>query len=91
MTERLIRLQALIAEQQADFNMRTVDMVVPVLLDGRGNREGQLHGRTPYMQAVHVQASERLFGEIVNVRINAAFTNSISGEVVTNETILRAA
>lgn len=84
-TERLARLQGLINEQQTEFNMRSVDMVMPVLLESEGSRDGQLHGRTPYMQAIHIRANPRLLGQIVNVRIIAAHANSVSGEIVTTE------
>lgn len=90
-TERLMALQALVNEHQLSFNMDCVDMIMPVLLDGKGQREGQLMGRSPYMQSVHVNAPTRLFGEIVNIRMTAAHANSLSGEIVTNENILIAA
>jgi tRNA-2-methylthio-N6-dimethylallyladenosine synthase len=90
-TERLLQLQALVNEQQLSFNMDCVDMIMPVLLDGKGQREGQLMGRSPYMQSVHVQAPSRLFGEVVNIRMTAAHANSLSGEIVTADDFVLAA
>ncbi|MGF1605301.1 MAG: tRNA (N6-isopentenyl adenosine(37)-C2)-methylthiotransferase MiaB [Rhodothalassiaceae bacterium] len=52
--QRLARLQALLNEQQAAFNQASIGQVMPVLLEREGRRAGQLVGRTPYMQAVHV-------------------------------------
>jgi tRNA-2-methylthio-N6-dimethylallyladenosine synthase len=77
--ERLARLQALLAELQADYNAASVGRRMEVLLDRRGRRPGQLVGRGPYMQAVHVDAPETRLGDIVTVRITAAHPNSLAG------------
>lgn len=90
-TERIQRLQNLLNEQQLDFNRRTIGLTLPVLLDGKGNRDGQLHGRTPYNQAIHVNANDRLFGQVVDVEISGAHANSVSGEIVTIEKIVKSA
>lgn len=80
--ERLAELQALLDEQQAAFNREAVGRIMPVLLDRRGRRRGQLAGRSPYMQAVHLDAAEVLLGELALVRIEAAHANSLSGRLV---------
>lgn len=90
-TERLMQLQSLVNEQQIEFNMNCVDMIMPVLLDGKGQKDGQLMGRTPYMQSVHVNAPSRLYGQIMPVRMIAAHANSMTGEIVTDEHELLAA
>ncbi|HEY8963944.1 MAG TPA: tRNA (N6-isopentenyl adenosine(37)-C2)-methylthiotransferase MiaB, partial [Alphaproteobacteria bacterium] len=71
-SERLTSLQALLREQQAQFNADCVGKIMPVLFDGHGNKPGQLYGRTMYNQAIHVQAAERLFGHIAQVTVTAA-------------------
>jgi tRNA-2-methylthio-N6-dimethylallyladenosine synthase len=53
-----------------------------VLLERRGKRAGQLVGRSPYMQAVHVTAPERFLGRIVQVRIGAGHANSLAGSLL---------
>ncbi len=80
---RLSALQDLLNTQQLAFNQRTVGATVPVLLDREGRRPGQLVGRSPYMQAVHVDAAADVFGEIVPVVISAARANSVAGSVAT--------
>jgi tRNA-2-methylthio-N6-dimethylallyladenosine synthase len=80
-TARLDALQALLNHQQAAFNARAVGRVLPVLLDRRGRRAGQLAGRTPFMQATHVAADEGLLGAVVPVRIEAASANSLAGRI----------
>ena len=51
---------------------------MPVLLDRHGRKPGQLAGKSPYMQAVHVMAPATLLGEIVELRISEALPNSLS-------------
>jgi tRNA-2-methylthio-N6-dimethylallyladenosine synthase len=79
--ERLAALQALIVKQQREFNHSCIGRVLPVLLAKSGRHEGQLAGRSPYLQSVHVAAPAHRIGEIVPVRIAAASTNSLSGAV----------
>jgi tRNA-2-methylthio-N6-dimethylallyladenosine synthase len=78
--ERLARLQALIEEQQQAFNLAQVGRVLPVLMEKSGRREGQIAGRSPYLQAVHCPGEERLIGQIVPTRIVSAARNSLAGE-----------
>ena len=55
-SERLSVLQALITDQKLAFNKGTIGVTMPVLLDRRGRKAGQLAGRTPYLQAIQVDA-----------------------------------
>jgi len=82
-TERLHGLQQVLGEQGHAFNHRSVGMRLPVLFDGHGKRAGQLIGRSPYMQPVHVQAPDRLIGRTVEVEITEAHPNSLRGRVAT--------
>ena len=79
---RLQALQKLLREQQIAFNESKIGQTVPVLVTGRGRREGQAHGRSPWMQAVHFNGPENLTGEIVDVKITDASLNSLSGDLV---------
>ena len=85
-TARLAVLQMLLNEQQLAFNKATIGRTMPVLLDRPGRRDGQLVGRSPYMQAVHLDAAGELLGEIVDVRIETGLANSLSGRIVATET-----
>ena len=80
--ERLARLQGLIAEQQTTFNESFIGKIIPVLLDRKGKFEGQLLGKSEYMQSVYVSVDEKILGQIVNVKITGGFLNSLSGEVL---------
>lgn len=77
--ERLARLQALLNEQQRAFNAAQIERVLPVLVSGKGRRAGQMHGRSPYLQAVHFEDDTARDGDIVPVRILAASQNSLTG------------
>ena len=85
-TERLARLQALVLEQQLAFNRKCVGVTLPVLLDRKGKRPGQLQGRSPYNQSVYIAANERLMGEIVEVDIKEGFDQSLTGHIKQLET-----
>jgi len=79
--ERLQSLQALINAQQAAFNADMVGRTLPVLLERAGRHAGQLVGRSPYMQSVHLDAPESLRNQIVEVTIDQGRANSLSGRL----------
>ena len=80
--ERLQRLQDLLNRQQRAFNEACVGRVFPVLLEKPGRHAGQLVGRSPYLQAVHLTAPESLLGAIVAVRVAAVGSHALAGELV---------
>ena len=81
--DRLAGLQQLLGEQQMAFNHRTAGQRLPVLLERRGKHPGQLVGRTPFMQSVHVQAPARLLGHLVEADITEARPSSLHGRIAT--------
>jgi tRNA-2-methylthio-N6-dimethylallyladenosine synthase len=80
-SRRLAELQAELNRQQLAFNQSCVGMTLPVLFEKRGARDGQLVGRSPFMQAVHADLPETLIGEIKDVHISHAKPNSLQGTV----------
>jgi tRNA-2-methylthio-N6-dimethylallyladenosine synthase len=80
--ERLARLQALLIEQQAAFNQTCVGQTMPVLLEKPGRQKGQMIGRSPYLQSVHLEAPETDIGRLVDVQILSVGPNSLSGHDV---------
>jgi tRNA-2-methylthio-N6-dimethylallyladenosine synthase len=76
---RLQKLQALVHDQQTAFNAAMVGRTVPILLEKPGRDPGQLVGRSPYLQTVHIQAEPGLIGTIVDTHISGVGTNSLSG------------
>ena len=81
--ERLAVLQARLNAQQAAFNAAQVGRVLPVLFERPGRKSGQIAGRSPYLQAVHVEAGEARIGEIFSVHVTHAGPNSLSGVIIT--------
>jgi tRNA-2-methylthio-N6-dimethylallyladenosine synthase len=77
--QRLAELQALLRGQQARFNAGCVGLTLPVLFTGRGRHPGQVAGRSPFLQPVHVLGAEDLAGREIPVEIAAALPNSLSG------------
>ena len=78
-SDRLAALQVLLERQQRSFNESCVGRVLPVLLEKPGRHDGQLVGRSPYLQSVHLAAAGQRIGEIVPVLILAASANSLAG------------
>ncbi|HEY3947434.1 tRNA (N6-isopentenyl adenosine(37)-C2)-methylthiotransferase MiaB [Phenylobacterium sp.] len=77
--ERLARLNALLDEQARAFNAAQVGQTLPVLFERPGRHAGQLIGRSPYLQAVHATAPDRLIGQVVPVKIESAARMSLGG------------
>ena len=80
-SERLDRLQALLRQQQLAFNRAMIGRRLPVLLEKPGRHPGQLIGRSPYLQSVHLDAAAALIGRIVPVDILALAPNSLAGRL----------
>jgi tRNA-2-methylthio-N6-dimethylallyladenosine synthase len=81
-SERLARLQATLAESQAAFNAACVGRVTEILFEKPGRQEGQLIGRSPWLQSVHADADPALIGHIARVRLESAQQNSLAGRVI---------
>jgi tRNA-2-methylthio-N6-dimethylallyladenosine synthase len=78
-TDRLHRLQRTIDGCQAAFNRRCLGRTVSVLFERAGRYDGQIVGRSPYLQPVQVEASASLIGQIADVTITEIASNSLFG------------
>ena len=76
---RLQALQKLVTAQQTAFNRQMVGRTLPVLLEKPGRDPGQLVGKSPYLQPVHVSGGPHLIGMIVDAHITGVGSNSLSG------------
>src|SRR5690606_27902515 len=84
-SERLAALQALLAQQQKNFNAAMTGRSLPVLLERPGRHPGQFVGRSPYMQAVHLEQrpeGDLEIGQIVAVEILSAEPHSLRGSAM---------
>ncbi|HEX7758239.1 MAG TPA: tRNA (N6-isopentenyl adenosine(37)-C2)-methylthiotransferase MiaB [Caulobacteraceae bacterium] len=78
--DRLARLLAVLDAQQTTFNQAQVGRGLPVLFERPGRRPGQVVGRSPYLQPVHMEGPQSLIGQIVPVRIQTAHRGSLAAE-----------
>ena len=87
---RLQQLQSLLNAQQLAFNQDQIGRTLPVLFEKPSKQPGQISGRSPYLQPVHVDLPRHLDaeaalaamrGRILPVEISAAHGNSLSGIV----------
>ena len=82
MDERLKQLQAQIIADQLAFNQATVGKRCSVLIEKPGRKPGQLVGKSPWLQSVHVYAEGSQIGDMIEVDIVSAGPNSLAGERV---------
>ncbi|MFL5281275.1 MAG: tRNA (N6-isopentenyl adenosine(37)-C2)-methylthiotransferase MiaB [Rhodopila sp.] len=84
---RLQALQALLREQQARFGAGCVGLDLPILFTGSGRHPGQIVGRSPFLQPVHVIGTPSLIGNETMVRIVASHPNSLAGTLIQEKQI----
>ncbi len=80
--QRLAQLQSLLTTQQASFNEACRGRVLDVLLEKPGRQNGQLIGRSPYLQSVFIEAGDKSIGDTVKVAIESVGPNSLTGDMV---------
>ena len=86
--ERLQTLQQLLNTQQLAFNHSALGKTLPVLFEKTSQSKQdkkagivveQISGKTEHGHTVHVVGNARLIGNIINVKIDEAYANSIRG------------
>jgi len=80
MDDRLHRLQERINVHQLAFNRSKIGADTQVLIERRGRHDGQMIGRSPWLQSVHVE-TDAAPGDIVDVTLVAAGANSMAGAI----------
>ncbi|MEZ0495926.1 tRNA (N6-isopentenyl adenosine(37)-C2)-methylthiotransferase MiaB [Sphingomonas sp. IW22] len=78
MDDRLQQLQAALNRDQAAFNAATVGRTCTVLIERRGKLPGQMLGKSPWLQSVHLMTDAPI-GALVEVEIVQAGPNSLGG------------
>jgi len=76
---RLDALQKLLLSQQYAFDDSQIGKIMPVLFEKVAREEGQIMGRTPYLQPVHVKTDAALIGQVASVKIEKRTANSLHG------------
>ena len=87
-SERLQQLQSVLNEHQFDFNKACVGQTMRMLIERKGRHNGQLSGRSPYMQSVTLEGNERLIGQVVDVVVESGHANGIRARILTDEQVL---
>ena len=77
--ERLQRLNELVNKYSRESNERLLNKTVPVLIDGKSEKEGMFSGYTNTNKLVNVNLDDSFVGKIVNVKITDAKTWSLDG------------
>jgi tRNA-2-methylthio-N6-dimethylallyladenosine synthase len=78
--ERLERLLKLQRQITFEINQSYLGSVQSVLVEGLGKRPGQVSGRADSGKTVNFTGNPALIGSFVEVRITAAYQNSLVGE-----------
>ena len=86
-SERLLILQALLDEQRRAFSRSLVGRKLEVLFERRGRHQGQISGKSPYLQTVNVEggddaAASSAVGALRSVEITSVLPNSLAGRLV---------
>jgi tRNA-2-methylthio-N6-dimethylallyladenosine synthase len=75
---RLDALQKLLLAQQYGFDESLIGQTVPVLFEKPARNLGQVMGRSPYLQPVHVEGDAAI-GAVTPVKITRRTANSLHG------------
>jgi tRNA-2-methylthio-N6-dimethylallyladenosine synthase len=78
MDERLARLQERIVAQALAFNRSKVGADTQILIDRTGRGAGQMVGKSPWLQSVHV-VTDAPIGAMLDVTLTSAGPNSLGG------------
>ncbi|MEM9370867.1 MAG: tRNA (N6-isopentenyl adenosine(37)-C2)-methylthiotransferase MiaB [Pseudomonadota bacterium] len=80
-SDRLARLQKLLGEQQTEFQQAQIGRTLDVLIEKPGRMPGQMVGRSPYLQPVHLICPPERLGDTLPVVIESAQSNSLGGRL----------
>lgn len=81
-TKRLAQLQDLLNTQQRQFNLNSIGRTLDILFERKGREDGQLIGKSPYLQPIYVDAPAELIGQIVPVYIESLGNFALKGKIL---------
>ncbi|MCF8479253.1 MAG: tRNA (N6-isopentenyl adenosine(37)-C2)-methylthiotransferase MiaB [Rhodospirillum sp.] len=81
-SRRLIALQGRLTQIQTTFNDSCLGREMDVLFDRPGRHPGQVVGRSPWMQPIHVTAPDMVLGSMARVQVVKTSPNSLAGTVI---------
>ncbi|MBQ8473139.1 MAG: tRNA (N6-isopentenyl adenosine(37)-C2)-methylthiotransferase MiaB [Bacilli bacterium] len=80
--ERLYRLNDLVNKYSKESNLKMLNNIYEVLVEGESTKEGMLFGYTETNKLINFKAHKELIGSIVKVKIIDAKSFSLDGELV---------
>ncbi len=84
MGERLARLQERINRHSLAFNRSKVGDTIGILIDRKGRAPGQMIGKSPWLQSVHVDCDAPV-GIMLDVTVTSAGPNSLGAELASQK------
>ena len=84
MEDRLQRLHERINAHQLAFNRSKVGANTQILIERKGRHDGQMIGRSPWLQSVHLETAAQP-GDLLDITLVAAGPNSMTGAVRAKE------
>ena len=79
---RLAVIQNKLNENTEEISRSMIGSIQKVLVEGHSKKGSTLSGRTENMRTTHFQGNENLIGQLVSVKINEGFANSLQGELI---------
>ena len=81
-SDRLIKLQTLLDNQQEQFNQSKLNQELDVLVESLSDRnDGSYFGKSPYLQTVLINSNtQELVGKIIKVKINKTSMKVLEGD-----------
>lgn len=79
--ERLQKLNEIVNKYAKENNMKYLDRIVPVLVEGPSEKNGKVMGYTDTMKLVNIEADSSYIGKIVPVLITDVKTWSMEGKI----------
>jgi len=83
-SDRLAQLQQLLDAQRFAFNKGCEGQEMSVLVEREGSRDGQMTGRSPFMQSVYFESHDAQIGQIMPMRVIEGRQNSLRAEIITS-------
>ena len=81
-SDRLSALQQLLDAQQLAFNKSAEGQEMDILIERAGGREGQMTGRSPFMQSVYLNGDAADIGKIRRMKIIEGRQNSLLADTI---------
>ena len=87
-SKRLQEVQDLLRLQQMQFNKKSINSTLNVLVLKKGKKVNQYLGRTPFNQSIYFNSNyNNLIGSTIDITVTDAFQNSLAGIINTDKNI----